>query len=66
MASELGVGLEDAVGGRVVTSSVHGIRAGLVERCREPDIASGPPSDGDLRHLDCDGGCVCKGMEGMN
>lgn len=33
MAGELGVGVEDTVGGGVVACSVHGIRAGLVEGC---------------------------------
>lgn len=32
MAFELAVSMQNTVGGRVVTSSVHGIRASLVER----------------------------------
>jgi hypothetical protein len=53
MTVELRVGVKNAVGGRVVTSSVHGIGPGLVQRCGKAHIAGDKPGDGDLRH--CEG-----------
>jgi len=50
MAREIGVGLQDAVCGRVVTGGVHGVGAGLVEGCWESHIASVPASDSDFCH----------------
>lgn len=52
MARVLGVGLENAVGGRVVTSSVHGIGTGLIQGSREAHIARLPPGDGDIETHD--------------
>lgn len=50
MTCKLRVRLEDAVCGRVIPSSIHGIRAGLVKRRREPDVPRPPASDRDLGH----------------
>ena len=50
MAGVGGVGLENAVGGRVVASGVHGIRTRLVQRGGKPDIPGGPAGDGDFGH----------------
>lgn len=53
MTGVVRVGLEDTVGRRVVSGSIHGIGAGLVERRRESHIASDEVGDCDFRH---DGG----------
>ena len=61
---ELGVGLEDAVGGRVVSRGVHGVGARLVEGGGEAHIARGPAGDGDLgRHGEVDSGVVAENRE---
>lgn len=52
MTGVVGISLENAVGRRVVSSGIHGIRASLVQGRRESDIASHEASDGDLRHDD--------------
>ena len=48
VSAEDRVGLQDAVGSRVITSGVHGIRARFVQRGWEPHIAGSPTRDGDV------------------
>ncbi len=50
VTGEIRVGLQDTVCGRVIASSVHGIRTSLVERCWESDIFGIPAGDGDFCH----------------
>ena len=50
VAGELGVGLQDTVCGRVVASSVHGIRASLVEGGWESHIARVPAGNCNFCH----------------
>lgn len=50
VTSVVGVSLQDTVGGRVVTSGIHGVRASLVEGGREPHIARSEAGDCDFRH----------------
>lgn len=50
VAGELGIGFQDAVCGGVVACCVHGVGTCLVERGREPHIASIPTGDGDFWH----------------
>ena len=50
MAREMRIGFQDAVGGGVVASCIHGIGARLVEGGRESHIARVPAGDGDFWH----------------
>ena len=50
VAGKFRIGLENAVRSRVIPSSVHGIRTGLVQRGWEADIFRLPPRDRDLCH----------------
>jgi hypothetical protein len=50
VAGELGVRLQDTVRGGIVASSVHGIRASLVEGGRESHIACVPAGDSNFCH----------------
>ena len=59
MTCEIRIGLQNAVGGGIISRCVHSIRASFVEGGRESHISCGEASDGDFRHcrrvLDCEG-----------
>jgi hypothetical protein len=54
MATVFRIGLQDAVGCRIVSSRIHGVGPCLVEGCGEPHIPSCPTGNDDSSsHLRC-------------
>lgn len=51
VSAELRVRLQNTVGRRVVTGSIHGIRTSLVQGRGKPHVPGGPASNGNFGHL---------------